>query len=111
MFSVESQGAVDVVKPMAPLDQENAGEFTETLETGLTPGKPMVVLDMSDVPLIDSAGLDALLDFQDALEDQGGTIKLAAATQLCQEILRITNVNQHFDTYDEVKAAIGSFVQ
>lgn len=111
MFSVESQGAVDVVKPMAPLDQENSAEFLETVATGLSAGKPMVVLDMGDIPLIDSAGLDSLLDFQDTLQDRGGAVKLAAATQLCQEVLRITGVDQRFETYDEVKTAVGSFVQ
>ena len=111
MFSIESQGAVDVVKPMAPLDHDNSAEFSETVATGLSTGKPMVVLDMSDIPLIDSAGLDALLDLQDALQDRGGAIKLAAATQLCQEVLRITGVDHQFETFDEVKSAVGSFVQ
>ena len=111
MFSVESQGAVDVIKPLAPLDQENVEEFAETLTAGLSTGQPMVVLDMSDVPLIDSAGLESLLDFRDALHDRGGTMKLATISQLCQEILRATRIDQQFDTYDEVKMAVGSFVQ
>jgi anti-sigma B factor antagonist len=111
MFSVESQGAVDVIKPMAQLDQENVEEFMETFTMGLSTGQPMVVLDMSDIPLLDSAGLESLLDCRDVLHDRGGTIKLAAIPQLCQEILRITRICQHFDTYDEVKIAVGSFIQ
>ncbi len=111
MFNVESQGAVDVIKPMAPLNHENVNEFAETLESGLSTGQPMVVFDLSNVPLVDSAGLESLLDFQDALQDRGGIVKLAAAPQLCQEIFRVTGIQQHFETYDEVKAAVGSFVQ
>ena len=111
MFSVESQGAVDVIKPFVSLDLENVQEFSETIEAGLSTGQPMVVFDMSDVPLIDSAGLESLLDVQDSLQDRGGELKLAAATQLCKEILRVTSIDQHFDSYDEVKAAVGSFVQ
>jgi anti-sigma B factor antagonist len=111
VFSVESQGAVDIIKPLAPLDQENVEEFAETLAAGLSSGQPMVVLDMSDVPLIDSAGLESLLDFSDALHDRGGKMNQAAVPLICQEIHRATRIDQQFDTYDEVKMAVGSFVQ
>ena len=70
----------------------------------------MVVLDMSDVPLMDSAGLDALLDISDAVLLKGGAVKLAALTQLCADVLRVTGVAGHFETYKEVKIAVGSFV-
>jgi len=111
MFSVESQGAVDVVKPRAPLCHDNAGELLETVSTQLSKGQPMVVLDMGDVPLVDSAGLDSLLDVQQSLHSRGGIVKLAGVTQLCQEILRITGVNQQFESHPDVKNAVRSFVQ
>ncbi|MCA9230674.1 MAG: STAS domain-containing protein [Planctomycetales bacterium] len=111
MFTVESQGAVDVVKPMAPLNHENAASFLETIQHRLSKGQPMVVLDMSEVPLVDSAGLDSLLDVQQAIQLRGGTIKLAAIPQLCCEILRITGVDQRFETFLDIKSAVGSYVQ
>jgi anti-anti-sigma factor len=111
MFSITSQGAVDVVKPLAPLNQENAQELLETIHSGLAEGQPMVVLDMSDVPLIDNAGLESLLDTQQSLQLRGGVMKLAAIPQLCQEILRITSVDQHFEKHPDVKTAVGSFVR
>ena len=111
MYSVESQGAVDVIKPMVPMSQENAGDLMETVEVRLSKGKPMVVLDMRDVPLIDSAGLDSLLDVQQALHSRGGIMKLAGVPQLCQEILRITGVEQQFESHLDVKNAVRSFVQ
>ncbi len=111
MFSVESQGAVDVVKPIAPLCQDNAGELVETVDARLSKGQPMVVLDMSEVPLLDSAGLDALLEVQQTLLSRGGILKLAGAPQLCQEILRITRVEQQFESHLDVKTAVRSFIQ
>jgi len=111
MFHVESQGAVDVIKPMVPLSQENAGDLMETIEAKLSKGQSMVVLDMNDVPLIDSAGLDSLLDVQQALRSRGGIMKLAGVPQLCQEILRITRVEQQFESYFDAKTAVRSFVQ
>ena len=43
--------------------------------------------------------------------DEGGTIKLAAIPQLCCEILRITGVDQRFETFLDIKSAVGSYVQ
>ena len=111
MFSVESQGAIDVMTPLAPISQENVSELLETVEKGLSAGQPMLVLNMNDVPLVDSAGLEAMLDIQDSLQRRGGTVKWAAVSQLCQEILRITGVAEHFETYQDVKSAVGSYVK
>lgn len=111
MFSVESQGAIDVVKPMAPLCEDNAGDLLETVSVRLRKGQPMVVLDMKDVPLIDSVGLGSLLDVQESLHARGGVMKLARVPQLCQEILRITGVGQQFESHTDVKNAVRSFVQ
>ena len=111
MYNVESQGAVDVIKPMAPMSQDNSGDLMETVEAKLSKGQSMVVLDMSDIPLIDSAGLESLLDVQDSLRSRGGIMKLAAIPQLCQEILRITGVEQQFESHYDVKTAVRSFVQ
>jgi anti-anti-sigma factor len=111
MLNIKPQGAVDVIQLNGPLNDENAEQLVETIESGLTEGQPMVVLDMSDVPLMDSAGLDALLDIHDAVVLKSGMVKLAAPTQLCIDILRVTGVADHFETYKDVKLAVGSFVQ
>ena len=111
MFSVDPHGAVDVVTPTAPINEENIVELHETFQRSLSDGQPMVVLDMSDVPLVDSVGLESLLDIQQSLQLQGGTMKLACLSQLCQEILRVTGVAEHLQTYQNVKTAVGSFVK
>ena len=111
MFSVETQGAVDVVRVEGPLIQESVEGLQTTIESGLSGGQPMVVLSLNAVPLVDSAGLEALLDVRDTIVRQGGTIKLAGITPLCEEVLRVTGVGRHFQCHAETKAAVGSFVQ
>ena len=111
MFAVEAQGAVDVVRLEGPLVQDSVESLQETLDTGLCGGQPLVVLAMGAVPLIDSAGLDALLDARDQVARAGGTIKLAGLTPLCEEVLRVTGVGSYFQCHAETKSAVGSFVQ
>ena len=111
MFQVEPQGAVDVVQLSGPLNNENAEQLVATVQATLAEGQPMIVLDMHDVPLLDSAGLDALLDVHDAVVLKGGAVKLAALTPLCDDVLRVTGVDRYFEAHKEVKLAVGSFVQ
>lgn len=111
MFRVEAQGAVDVVMISAPLNHEHADNLREQVSVEQQSGKPMVVLSLKETPLIDSAGLESLLDIGDLLQQRGGQVKLAAANPLCREILKITGVAEHFELYPDVKGAVGSFVQ
>jgi anti-sigma B factor antagonist len=111
MFLVETQGAVDVVKPGCPLNDDAVSRLQETLAGLAFAGQPMVVLDMSQVPLVDSAGLEALLDARDLLRESGGTLKLAAVSPLCADVLRIAGISQLFETYHDAKAAVRSFVR
>jgi len=111
MFQFESQGAVDLITPAAALNHENAEQLLTAIAEKSFAGQPMIVLDMSNVPLIDSAGLETLLDIQQKLRESAGSIKLAGLTQLCEDIFRITGLAERFETFDETKAAIGSFVR
>ena len=111
MFSVDSQGAVDVVQLEGPLTEETVESLSDSIERGLSGGLPMVVLNMAHVPLLDSAGLEGLLDAREKVALRGGTVKLAGLNPLCQEVLRVTQVGSHFQSFSGTKAAVGSFVQ
>lgn len=111
MFQVESQGAVDVVNMQGPLTTDTVDDLQETLDSRLSEGQPMVVLNLTGVPLMDSAGLDALLDARDRISHLGGSVKLSGLTPLCEEVLRVTGVGSHFECHGGTKAAVGSFVQ
>lgn len=111
MFAIRCQGAVEVIVPNVPLTGEHADELRETVQHCLSDGLPMVVLNLHDVPLIDSAGLESLLDMRDSVHSRGGTVKLAALTPLSQDILRVSGVGEHFEVFPDDKAAVRSFVQ
>ena len=111
MYRVESQGAVNIVHLEGPLTQDSIESLNDSIEAGLSGGLPMVVLNMAQVPILDSAGLEALLDASDSVTTRGGSVKLSGLNLLCQEVLRVTEVGNHFQTYASSKAAVGSFVQ
>ncbi|MFV1967281.1 MAG: STAS domain-containing protein [Pirellulaceae bacterium] len=111
MFKRSKQGAINVITGEAPITTEDLEVLSDALEACLADGQPRVVLDLQEVPLIDSAGLELLLDVQEDFEQRAGTLKLAAPNPLCNDIMQATGVANHFEIYREVKTALGSFLQ
>jgi len=111
MHMMERQGAVEVVAPHGPLNHETAGGLRDTFVKLYDEGLPMVVINMSHVALVDSVGLETILDLNDELHQRGGALKLAGLSPLCQDILRVTGVAEHLEIYADVNAAVRSFVQ
>ncbi len=111
MFQTSRQGAVGVISGSEPLTRDHVDQVADLLEQLLAEGQPMSVIDLSRVPLLDSAGLELLLEVQENFVQRGGALKLAAPNPLCRDILMITAVADHFDVYDQVADAVGSFVR
>ena len=110
MFARSKQGAVDVIAGDGPIKVEFIESLSELFEECLAEGQPRVVMNLENVPLIDSSGLELLLDIQENYQQRGGALKLAAANPLCQEILELTEVNQHVELYPDPSSAVSSFV-
>lgn len=111
MFARTRQGAVDVVYGDDPLSADHVPQVARLLAECGADGQPRVVLDLDRVPLIDSAGLEMLLDVQEDFLRRGGTLKLAVRSPLCREILSVTGVGSHFEVFPEAASAVASFVQ
>ncbi|MCR4411423.1 MAG: STAS domain-containing protein [Thermoguttaceae bacterium] len=111
MFDHTRQGAVDVITGDDPINVDHVDRVLTLLQSCGSHGQPRVVLDLDRVPLIDSAGLEMLLDVQEEYQRRGGTLKLAVRNSLCREILSVTGVGRHFEIYPEAASAVGSFVQ
>jgi anti-anti-sigma factor len=103
-------GAVTVLKPKGPLGVDDAEAFKQrALETlGMTLGR--FVLDVSEVPFADSAGLEALADVGQELIESGQTLKLCAETETLREVLELTDLSGLFEHYQDVSVAVRSFL-
>ena len=111
MFQRISQGAVDVIRGDAALNVDHVEEVGRLFAECLERGQPYVVLDLEGVPLIDSAGLELLLDFMEEFQELGGALKLAAASPLVQEILGVAGLRGRVEVFREALSAAGSFAR
>jgi anti-anti-sigma factor len=111
MFELHKQGAVKVVVGHQPLNADTVADAGRVCDEALSQGQPRLVFDMQGVPLIDSAGLELLLDVRDRCAQRGGAMHLAGPTVLCRDILSATRVAGEFALFDDVLSAVGSFAQ
>ena len=111
MFERSTQGAVSVISTRDPLSGPVVEELREISNELLVAGQPMLVFDMSEMPLISGTGLELLLDMKQSFLRRGGNLKIAAPNSLCRDVFRITGVADHFEIHGGLNEAVGSFVK
>jgi anti-sigma B factor antagonist len=75
----------------------------------LSTGTKKIVLNLADVPYIDSAGLGEIVRTFTTVSRQGGSLKLLNLTKRITDLLSITKLLTVFDTYDSENEAVQSF--
>jgi anti-sigma B factor antagonist len=75
----------------------------------LNQGRKKIVLNLADVPFIDSAGLGEVVRTFTTVSRQGGQLKLLNLTKRITDLLAITKLLTVFDTYDSEQDAVQSF--
>jgi len=111
MFERTRQGTVHVIAGSDPITESNVGALSALIDDCVAVGQPHVVIDLEAVPLIDSQGLELLLDASQRCLERGGGLQIAAANALCDDILRITGVSEAVGLVPDVTEAVRGFAQ
>jgi anti-sigma B factor antagonist len=89
------------------------GEGDDALREAVTRlvegGKRKILLNLADVPYVDSAGLGEIVRCYTTVSKQGGRLKLINLTKKIQDLLSITKLLTVFETYENEPDAIKSF--
>ncbi len=88
---------------------EESNAFRERVKGLLANNHKKIVLNMSNVSYIDSAGLGTLVATFHSARSQGGTLKLCNLGAKFKEVLQVTKLMTVFDVYDSDTAAVQSF--
>ncbi len=110
-MQTQRQGAIGVLRPRGVLN----ADVLELAETNIgqlkLTGRMMLVLDLTDTVVIDSAALEWMLDLDERCGSLGGGLNLANPNDLCHEILSITGMTHQLGVYRDLASAMGSFAQ
>jgi len=72
-------------------------------------GSRKIVLNLAEVPYIDSAGLGEIVRTYTTVSRQGGSLKLLNLTKRITDLLAITKLLTVFETFESENDAIRSF--
>ena len=109
MTRLDRHGAVTVVHHTGPLRGDSIETWNQQLQPMLAGGLPQLVIDLTETPLIDGAGLEWILELDEVCCRRGGCVRVCGAGELCRDILRITTVGSTVQQFDDLTTALGSF--
>jgi anti-anti-sigma factor len=91
------------------IDTEGAEELEEALRAGVTEGRYKMVLDMTQVSYISSAGLRTLASVLTQNQERDGDLKLVGLNRKVLRVLRIIGFDRFFEIYEQPEAAAAAY--
>jgi anti-sigma B factor antagonist len=109
-IETEQRCAVTLVKPDGPLSGPDADELRVMMSDLIQTHMGRVVLDASDIPSVDSPGLESLVDIAEQLAQSGKALKLCALNETLQQVIDLTGLSPQFEQFEDANSAIRSFL-
>ena len=109
-ISTRKQRSVQVVRLKGSLRLGRAvEELKSTARDLIDEGDVYMVLNLTEVPMIDSSGIGELVRLQTSLRGQGGEVKLVNPSKFVLQTLTLMCIGDLFDTYSDESAAVDAF--
>ena len=100
---VEDTGSYTLCRPVGELDAYTVSQFREVLSELAT--VPRLLIDLSDVPFMDSAGLGALIGGIRRTREAGGDVAVACGRPTLTRLLHTTGFDRIVAVTETVEAA------
>lgn len=104
-----TSGPIVVMQVPEDLNVGEVHNFMQELGPLLDANRPRIVLDLSQVRSMESAGVEMLLHCLEEVLKRDGDLKLAALSPEAEVILELMRVSRVFETYRACEDAVGSF--
>lgn len=98
-----------LVEAAGRIDSSNANQFGESLSGIIDDGHLQLVLDLSGVDYMSSAGLREIVSAVKKLNKQKGDLRLAQPSPRVMEVLELTGLDSALQIFPSQAEAIGSF--
>lgn len=87
-----------------PLDR-----FNSAMAELINQGNFKIILDLEEVPTIDSSGIGMFVRYLTSCKQAGGSIRLLKPSKFTIQTLKMVGLLNLFTTYDELATALASF--
>ncbi len=109
-IELRSLGPVKLVKLRGRLNLgEAVDRFRETVDDLMGSGDTRILLDLSDVPWIDSSGIGLLVKILTSAKQRGGSMKLLNPSKFTVQTLKMIALLDVFEIFEDQQKAVDSF--
>jgi anti-sigma B factor antagonist len=106
--SVDDAPTASVLKIHGYIDTSTANELQETLERCLADGQVQLLLDMSEVDYVSSAGWGIFISIVRGARDRGGDLCLVGMQAEVQDVFELLEFRSILDAYPTLKDALST---
>lgn len=109
-INVRKRSQVQLIQLKGPLRMgEAVDELRQTMEEAFDSGETRLVINLAEVPMIDSSGIGLLVRFLTAAKQRGGNIKLVNPSKFAVQTLRLVGILNLFEVFENDETAVESF--
>ena len=109
-ITVRTNGTVTIIDLNGNLTIGRSEEsLRETVTRLIGEERRHVLLNLAEVPMIDSSGIGAIIKSFTSLQDSQGKLKVLRPSRMARQLLTITGLMSVLETYEDERQAISSF--
>jgi anti-anti-sigma factor len=108
-FRVSAVDQVTLIEADGRIDSMNANELGEALSQEIERGSRQIVLDLSKVSYMSSAGLRELVAAYNKLQNVSGDLRLAQPSSRVMDVLEMSGLDTIFQIFPTQVEAVGSY--
>jgi len=109
-INVRKRGEVQLIQLRGPLRMGPAVDgLRQTMEEALRNGDTRLVLNLAEVPMIDSSAIGLVMRILASTKQRGGNLKLVQPSKFAIQTLRLVGVLNLFEVFDNDDAAVESY--
>jgi len=106
---IRHAGPISIVEVAGRLTSLEGGALRNSIAQLLKSGCKQIVLNLSKLDYLDSSGIGELVHAYMSVIKRGGEMKVVGLTPRVEEILKITQLHQVFQEFQDEQAALRSF--
>ena len=107
-ISSEFRGEVTVVHVGGEIDVYTAPMLREHLDEHISHGRHRLVVDLEDVPFMDSTGLGVLVGRLKLVRVNDGTLRLVCSSERILKVFSITGLDKVFQIFPSLEEALAA---
>lgn len=107
--TMETKGELLIVRPFKEIDVNVSKNLLTEVRRRIDEGHVRIIMDLSTLEFIDSTGLSAMVDLQDAATKLEGKVVFASVGTRVMRILKVTRLDRYIEQYPNVAAAEEAF--